>query len=305
MSSPLTQSVLITGSNTGIGLPTAANLLKDGYKVYITTRDDKKTIETLKALGNHPNAIAAPSMDLNNLLSVQQFTDKFNKNQSISIIICNAGIMALPKLSTNSVGVESQVGVNHLAHFLLVRNLLPTLHKTAMETKIKSRIVMVSSLAHRYVIKEEFTLQDAFFPSEDNYNPTFSYGYSKLFNIWMAGELNRRYEWLDAFSLHPGVVNSELTRHLPGYDKGVRITNTPFGTPLSSEEGCQTTLTCVKLPRPPLHEKKNPPWVHYYDNSKEVERVSERVRSVDEAKALWEFSEQVVQKNKLVGGGKL
>lgn len=44
-----------------------------------------------------------------------------------------------------------------------------------------------------------------------------AYGQSKTANIWMANEVERRYgaRGLHALSLHPGVINTNLSRHLP------------------------------------------------------------------------------------------
>lgn len=50
-----------------------------------------------------------------------------------------------------------------------------------------------------------------------DYDPNVAYGQSKTANIYMANEIERRYgaKHLHATSVHPGVVATGLTRHMP------------------------------------------------------------------------------------------
>ena len=58
----------------------------------------------------------------------------------------SAGIMLGPRKETKD-GFESQMGTNHLSHFLLTSKLLPLLKKAGTKER-KARIVNVSSQAH-------------------------------------------------------------------------------------------------------------------------------------------------------------
>jgi hypothetical protein len=80
-------------------------------------------------------------MDLGSLSSVREATKKVR--ETIDVLICNAGIMAVPYGKTAD-GFEMQFGVNHLGHFLLANLLLK-------EGSIAEggRIVVVTSDGHR------------------------------------------------------------------------------------------------------------------------------------------------------------
>lgn len=66
-------------------------------------------------------------MDLSSLNSVRNFVTQFKSEESkLDILINNAGIMMCPYAKTED-GFESQIGVNHLGHFLLTLLLLENL----------------------------------------------------------------------------------------------------------------------------------------------------------------------------------
>jgi NAD(P)-dependent dehydrogenase (short-subunit alcohol dehydrogenase family) len=52
---------------------------------------------------------------------------------------------------------------------------------------------------------------------EGAYNEWISYGQSKTASNWTANEIDRRYsaKGLRAFSVHPGGIQTELSRHIP------------------------------------------------------------------------------------------
>lgn len=121
--------------------------------------------------------------------------------------------MACPETKTVD-GFERQFGVNHLAHYLLTRLLLPALIETSAATpEFNSRVVNVSSSAHRM---GEVRLDDYNFDKPDSYQPWLSYGQSKTANIWMANYLDRVLgaKGVHAYSLHPGGIKTGLAQYL-------------------------------------------------------------------------------------------
>lgn len=91
--------------------------------------------------------------------------------------------MRCPHLITKD-GIEMQLGVNHMGHFLLTNLLLDLLKKSA-----PSRIIVVSSLAHT---RGEISTTDL--NSEQSYDEGKAYNQSKLANVLFAHELNKRLE---------------------------------------------------------------------------------------------------------------
>jgi NAD(P)-dependent dehydrogenase (short-subunit alcohol dehydrogenase family) len=114
--------------------------------------------------------------------------------------------MACPYSKTVD-GFESQFGVNHLAHFLLVTSLLPEL-KAGKPT----RVVVVSSVANKLggVNFDDIN-------GEKNYDKWLVYGQSKTANILFAKQMNKLYasEGIQAFALHPGGIMTNLQKHMP------------------------------------------------------------------------------------------
>lgn len=108
--------------------------------------------------------------------------------------------------SITSDGIEMQIGVNHMGHFLLTNLLLDLL-----KISTPSRVVVVSSLAHT---RGEINTSDL--NSERNYEPGTAYNQSKLANVLFSRELSRRLEGsgVTVNSLHPGIVDTELMRHM-------------------------------------------------------------------------------------------
>jgi NAD(P)-dependent dehydrogenase (short-subunit alcohol dehydrogenase family) len=97
----------------------------------------------IKFLRQTPSAvIEVAELDLMDLDSVRKFAAK-QSTKPIDVLLNNAGIMAVPFEKTKD-GFESQMGTNHLGHFLLTELLFDAISKGT-----NPRIVNVSSSAHR------------------------------------------------------------------------------------------------------------------------------------------------------------
>ena len=132
--------VIVTGANSGIGFVTAKQLAKQGASVTLACRkeaDGEACAAEIRA--EAPGAdLEVRKLDLGNLDSVREFAAGYlADHDSLHILINNAGIMNTPHAKTVN-GFETQIGVNHLGHFLLTELLLDTLKKSA-----PSRIVVV------------------------------------------------------------------------------------------------------------------------------------------------------------------
>lgn len=202
--------VIVTGCNTGIGKQTALELAKRGGIVYMACRDSAKCEEARQEVieKSKNEQVYNKVLDLNSLQSVRDFAESFLKEQStLDILINNAGIMAAPKTYTTD-GFESHIGVNHFGHFLLTNLLLDALKKSE-----SGRIVVVSSLAY---IAGGISKSDI--NSDKSYNKVLAYAQSKLANILFAKQLTVQLKDTNIVvnSCHPGVVKTELIRHIVG-----------------------------------------------------------------------------------------
>ena len=201
------KTVVITGANSGIGKETAIELAKRGGRVYMgcrSTQRGEKALEEVKASSGSKEVFLL-KIDLSSKRSIREFVDNFlSRESNLHILINNAGIMHVPEGKTED-GFERQMGTNHLGHFYLTHFLLDTLKQSA-----PSRIINVSSHAHRMAKLKIDDLNMA----TVKYDTFVAYGNSKAANMLHAAELSRRLEGtgVTAYSLHPGVVATELGR---------------------------------------------------------------------------------------------
>jgi NAD(P)-dependent dehydrogenase (short-subunit alcohol dehydrogenase family) len=198
--------VVITGANSGIGFEAAKALAKNGAEVILAVRNEQKgNLAKDSILAEHPQAsLVVMELNLAELNSIRDFTESFRQRfDSLDILINNAGVMIPPYQKTKD-GFELQFGTNHLGHFALTGLLLPLLTKTP-----KSRVVTVSSLAHRNASIDFDNLDGS-----NGYKAMKFYGQSKLANLLFAKELDNRFKQygLSTISLacHPGISTTNL-----------------------------------------------------------------------------------------------
>jgi NAD(P)-dependent dehydrogenase (short-subunit alcohol dehydrogenase family) len=232
------KTILITGTSSGIGVETARALLETGATLYLTARDLKKAKTVLGPILESGRAHLL-ELDLDSLASVRKCADAFlAKSDRLNILINNAGVMATPEGRTQD-GFETQLGTNHLAHFLLIQLLLPTLLKSTT-SNFQSRVINLSSVAHR-----DGGVNFANLNFEGEYHPWAAYAQSKTANLWTANELERRYgsKGLHAWSVHPGGINTGLLVHLSEEDQKA-IAYDPVLNQLmkSVEQGASSTV---------------------------------------------------------------
>jgi NAD(P)-dependent dehydrogenase (short-subunit alcohol dehydrogenase family) len=200
--------VLVTGVSAGLGVETARALAAHGAQVVGAARDLTKAraaTEQVRAQAADGGSLEFVQLDLASLDSVRRCADGLlAASKPFDVIIANAGVMACPKGTTTD-GFETQFGTNHLGHFVLV-NRIATLLKAG------SRLVNLSSAGHRFT---DVNLEDPNF-EHSPYDEFIAYGRSKTANVLFAVEFDRRHKARDvrATAVHPGGIQTELSRHL-------------------------------------------------------------------------------------------
>ena len=201
---------IVTGANIGLGYETTIALAKKHMHVIMACRNIQKAQKAKETIIKIlPTAsLEIMILDLNSLKSVREFATDFIKNhQQLDLLINNAGIM-IPPFARTEEGFESQMGVNHFAHFLLTGLLLPVLEKTE-----GSRVISLSSIAHKSA-KINFENLN----SEKSYSKMEAYGQSKLACLMFSYELDRRLKakgsQIKSIAAHPGVSDTDLGRHV-------------------------------------------------------------------------------------------
>ncbi|KAL1796124.1 hypothetical protein ACET3X_006348 [Alternaria dauci] len=205
--------VVITGTSSGIGIETARALAATGATLFLTARNTAKAQSALAGIFD-PSCMTIVEMDQEKLSSVRAAAETIlSKTSKIHLLVNNAGIMAIPDLRLTADGHELQFGTNHLSHFLLYKLLEPAL-LAAASPSLPSRVVSLSSSAHNVCGIND---SDNYNFQKGGYDPSLAYGQSKTANIYLANEIERRHgeRHLHATSVHPGIVMTALTQHMP------------------------------------------------------------------------------------------
>lgn len=203
------QRILVTGVSAGLGIETARALAAHGADVVGAARDLKKaeaaTTKVRRDAATAGGSFELITLDLASLKNVRECAHELlAKGQFFDVVIANAGVMATPFGHTAD-GFETQFGTNHLGHFVLVNRIAPLLRKG-------SRLINLSSAGHRF---SNVDLEDPNF-ERTPYQPFVAYGRSKTANILFAVAFDRRHRGrgVRAAAVHPGVIETELGRHL-------------------------------------------------------------------------------------------
>ncbi len=199
---------LVTGVSAGLGVETARALVAHGAEVVGAARDLAKAEAAttgVRAAVANGGGFELVQLDLASLMSVRACADGLvDDGRPFDLVIANAGVAGTPFGKTAN-GFETQFGTNHLGHFVLV-------NRIASLMKPGSRLVNLSSAGHR---RADVDLDDPNF-ERGPYEPFIGYGRSKTANILFAVEFDRRHKasGLSATAVHPGVIETELSRHM-------------------------------------------------------------------------------------------
>uniref|UniRef100_H2YJE4 Uncharacterized protein n=1 Tax=Ciona savignyi TaxID=51511 RepID=H2YJE4_CIOSA len=284
------KTAIITGSNTGIGLETAIDLVRRGARVIMACRNTEKAEaaknQIVEETGGNGDNVIIKKLELASFDSIRSFAkDMIDNEPKIDILLNNAGVMMVPKGKTKD-GFETHYGVNHLGHFLLTNLLLDRIKASA-----PSRIVNVSSEAHR-MRNPKLDFNDMNF--DNNYDDSSAYSRSKLMNILFTRELSKKLEGTNvtANCLHPGVVKTDLWQHAYDSERSkwrsvFRFAMAPYMFFFGKDvvHGAQTNIYCCIAPEIENVSGK------YFDNCA-VANESNLAKKDEDAKRLWDLSEK-------------
>lgn len=271
----------ITGANSGLGFETMRVLTLRGAHVIAIARTPQKAEQACASV----QGLTTPAfLDLADFESVVNCADMIRAmNIPLDGLICNAGIMALPERELVH-GMEKQFVVNHLGHFILINQLMPQVMQAD-----QGRFVILSSIAHKRAPEEGIQFDDLAFANGD-YGAWKAYGHSKLANALCSLELARRLSGTSTTSnsVHPGVINTNLSRHLPWY---MRIGSALLGwTFMKTIEEGAATQTYVAT---------NPDLVgvngYYFADCNVDPGDTPAMRDTAMASRLWEVSEELTR----------
>lgn len=197
---------VVTGALGAIGLPVCRELAKSGATVALVVRDPaaaKAAIDALAAETGNKN-LGAIACDLGSLASVRSAAAHIAKQHpKIDALFNNAAFFSKNRHTTAD-NNEMQLGVNHLAPFLLTNLLRPQL-----EASGSARVVAMT-----FAAKEPINFDDL--NGEKKYDGLKAYFMSKAANLYFTLELAERWKGkAAAHAVDPGRVKTTLIAEAP------------------------------------------------------------------------------------------
>lgn len=198
------KTILITGTNSGIGKALAFLTAKHQHRLILLVRKErevKSLTEEMKAATNNPN-LEVFACDLSAQREIAKCCARIKQSYSkLDILINNAAIYTETRIETVD-KIEMNLAVNVLAPFLLTNHLLPLLGKTN-----PANVYNISSIGEKYG-KVDF--EDIM--SEKNYSGNAVYNKSKLLLTMLTYKFSELYvdKNIRFNCIHPGATMTNL-----------------------------------------------------------------------------------------------
>jgi len=207
------KTALITGASSGLGLITSKELAALGFDIIMTARGKERLEKAGEDLAKqYPESkITTQVLDVSNFDEVRSFAKKFSG--PIDVLMNNAGVMG-PDFSLSVDGIESQMAINHLGHFVLTKALWRQLEKAAAP-----RVISLSSTVHRKGKLQSMSLKQLKGSNQKSYDRWQRYADSKLACLLFARELDLRTKQsgskVISIAAHPGWAMTGLQDNFP------------------------------------------------------------------------------------------
>ena len=276
----INRTILITGATAGIGKAGALELGRRGWKVLVHARSAARGNSVMDELRkNAPKAdFALVTGDFASLKAVQSLADQVkSQTDKLNVLWNNAGLI-LNKRQLSVDGWELTMAINHLAPFILTRELLQLIEST------QGRIITTSSFANNF---GTFNWND-WMDEKSKYVSMKIYGKSKLANILFTRELARRVgsKGITAHCYHPGFVRSDFGKQQRSTQPQMQNSPSLFESliMIDSEAGADTGIflagdSSVTKTNGKYWAKRKIRWTKGFDND-------------HNAAKLWELSEK-------------
>ncbi len=219
-------------------------------------------------------------VDLASFRSIRAFAaEVLERHDRLDVLLNNAGLILDHRLVTDE-GFEMTFGVNHLGHFLLTDLLRERLIASA-----PSRVVTVSSMAHRLVLGR----LDGHDLQSPQYKGFSVYSRSKLANALFSKELAKRLEGTGVTSncLHPGSIHSGFGGDGDAAFMGALVSAFGWLVLASPRRGAKTSIHLASSPKLAGHTGG------YYSHKLRM-LPSRAARNDASAAWLWQESERLI-----------
>jgi len=184
--------IFITGSADGLGMMAARILVKEGHKVVLHARNEKRVDDALNAV---PGAEAALSADLSSVEETIGLAQKVNELGHFDAVIHNAAVGYLESRITTKDSLPHVFAINSLAPYIL----------TCLINK-PERLIYISSGLHQ---SGDASLKDLNWKNRP-WNGFNAYSDSKLHNVILAFAVARKWPNVYSNALEPGWVATKM-----------------------------------------------------------------------------------------------
>lgn len=159
------QTVIVTGSNTGLGLEAARQFAKLGcarliLAVRTPSKGEHAKESILQSTSRSDDCIEVWPLDMCSTESVKAFVTRAAALDRLDVLVANAGVTS-NKWSEHE-GMEQIIKVNVVSTMLIVLSLLPKLRATAKSCSSTPHLVVVTSDTAKWVKYEEGEEDDIF-----------------------------------------------------------------------------------------------------------------------------------------------
>ena len=140
-------TVLVTGTSSGIGRGLCQALIKRGYKVFGTVRNRKDATELKKEFGEKLDALLVDVTDEKQVVKAKERVQNYLNGKPLTALINNAGIATLgPVEFLHTSDFKKQIDTKILGTFLCTKIFLPLLGTDNNLIGKPGRIVNISSI---------------------------------------------------------------------------------------------------------------------------------------------------------------
>lgn len=240
------QTVIVTGSNVGLGKEAARHFTRLGAAKVILAVRNTEAGEAARADIEGTTRCARGTvevwpLDLGSFASVQAFAARAARDLDRVDVLCeNAGIAKITKTVVE--GHESTITVNVVSTFLLALLMLPKLKETARRFEKEAVLTVVSSEVHAWCKFEEWKEDSVFEALDKSEDLSERYPVSKLLEVLSVRQIAPALEGSGVVlnMLNPGLCHSELAR-----DAGLSLHIMKFFLARTTEIGSRTLVAAA------------------------------------------------------------
>lgn len=203
------KTIIVTGSNSGIGKEATRILANSGHRILMLCRDSEKSKhvhqEIISQSGNE--SVFLIPVDLSDPGSIHLAVEQIKQEYPvIDILVNNAGVYKVNRETTLD-GVEMTLAVNFLAPYMLSQMLIEN-----VQTSENGRIINVVS-----EIYKNGSINFDNLMLEQGYKAGDAYANSKLASVLYTVELAKRVKnnGVSVNAMHPGVLATDSFRDYP------------------------------------------------------------------------------------------